>query len=362
MSNRDNGEARRLVVFLPYKASMWDSMESVWKASAEDAEWESVVMPIPYFSKNSDGSIIQMEYEGAEFPQEVPIVDWQTFSLEQEQPDIIVIHNPYDQYNRVTTVHPDFYAKELRNNTKNLVYIPYFVHQKDRVAEHYCVLPGTMYANTVVLQSEKVRKQYMNYYEQAFAQLVQKRGNDFITAKFKAWGSPKLDWRSDSHIEIPKEWETLLQNDRKVVFFNTHITCLMQENSAAFLKKLENVLLYFKKRNDMVLLWRPHPLMLQTAQAMNPEAVAPYLELLEWYRKEGFGIYDDSKDFHRAVCLSDLCYGSGSSVTELFQQQGKPVQLMHMDQMDEAVDVMLPSTIPHKNTGNGAYIWSQLRR
>ena len=39
--------------------------------------------------------------------------------------------------------------------TEKLVYIPYFVHQNDIVAEHYCVLPGTIYADVVILQSEK---------------------------------------------------------------------------------------------------------------------------------------------------------------------------------------------------------------
>ena len=32
-------KTQKMVVFLPYKASMWDSLESVWKASDEDEEW-----------------------------------------------------------------------------------------------------------------------------------------------------------------------------------------------------------------------------------------------------------------------------------------------------------------------------------
>ena len=162
---------RKTAVFLPYKASMWDSLESVWKAACDDEEWESVVIPIPYYNRNTDDSLGEMQYEGADFPEDVPVTDWQQYSLEKEHPDIIFIHNPYDQFNIVTTVHPLFYASRIKDYTEKLVYIPYFVHQNDIVAEHYCVLPGTIYADVVILQSEKVREQYLRYYEAALPEL-----------------------------------------------------------------------------------------------------------------------------------------------------------------------------------------------
>ena len=87
----------------------------------------------------------------------MPEADWEKFSLEKERPDIIFIHNPYDQYNYVTTVHPLFYASRIKQYTEKLVYIPYFIHQNDMVEDTYCLLPGVIYADIVVLQSEKVR-------------------------------------------------------------------------------------------------------------------------------------------------------------------------------------------------------------
>ncbi len=319
---------RKTAVFLPYKASMWDSLESVWKASSEDSEWESIVLPIPYFNKNNDGSIGEMQYEGADFPSYVPVADWKQYSLEREHPDIIFIHNPYDQYNYVTTVHPSFYASVIKKYTDKLVYIPYFIHQNDDVKEHYCVLPGTLYADVVVLQSEKVRQQYIKYYEAALPDLVEKLGKETIEQKFQALGSPKFDTAPIGESGIPDEWREFLGKDKKVIFFNTHLSGLMKEKSGKFLKKLEWVFNFFKNREDVVLLWRPHPLMVETAEAMNPEAVEPYLRLVEKYKQQKIGIYDDSKDLHRAVGLADAYYGSSSSVVELFRQQEKPVMIM----------------------------------
>ncbi len=319
---------RKTAVFLPYKASMWDSLESVWKAACDDAEWESVVIPIPYYNRNTDDSLGEMQYEGAEFPEDVPVTDWQQYSLEKEHPDIIFIHNPYDQFNIVTTVHPLFYASRIKDYTEKLVYIPYFVHQNDIVAEHYCVLPGTIYADVVILQSEKVREQYLRYYEAALPELVEKQGREAIEKKFQALGSPKFDVSADSQNDIPEEWREFLGQGKKVIFFNTHLRGLMQGQSEQFLRKLEWVFNFFQKQEDVVLLWRPHPLMVETARAMNPEAVEPYLKLVDRYRRQKIGIYDDSRELHRAIDLSDAYYGSGSSVVELFRQQGKPVMLM----------------------------------
>lgn len=319
---------RKTAVFLPYKASMWDSLESVWKAACDDEEWESVVIPIPYYNRNTDDSLGEMQYEGADFPEDVPVTDWQQYSLEKEHPDIIFIHNPYDQFNIVTTVHPLFYASRIKDYTEKLVYIPYFVHQNDIVAEHYCVLPGTIYADVVILQSEKVREQYLRYYEAALPELVEKQGREAIEKKFQALGSPKFDVSADSQNDIPEEWREFLRQGKKVIFFNTHLRGLMQGQSEQFLRKLEWVFNFFQKQEDVVLLWRPHPLMVETARAMNPEAVEPYLKLVERYRRQKIGIYDDSRELHRAIDLSDAYYGSGSSVVELFRQQGKPVMLM----------------------------------
>lgn len=319
---------RKTAVFLPYKASMWDSLESVWKAACDDEEWESVVIPIPYYNRNTDDSLGEMQYEGAEFPEEVPVTDWQQYSLEKEHPDIIFIHNPYDQFNIVTTVHPLFYASRIKDYTEKLVYIPYFVHQNDIVAEHYCVLPGTIYADVVILQSEKVREQYLRYYEAALPELVEKQGREAIEKKFQALGSPKFDVSADSQNDIPEEWREFLGQGKKVIFFNTHLRGLMQGQSEQFLRKLEWVFNFFQKQEDVVLLWRPHPLMVETARAMNPEAVEPYIKLVDRYRRQKIGIYDDSRELHRAIDLSDAYYGSGSSVVELFRQQGKPVMLM----------------------------------
>ena len=149
---------RREVVFLPYKASMWDSLESVWKAADEDPDCDAYVIPIPYFDRNSDGSFKEMHYEGDQYPAYVPITHYDDYDISVREPDMIFIHNPYDDSNYVTSVAPKFYSKNLKQYTEKLVYIPYFVlgevdpENKEALKgiEHFCITPGVLNADVVI--------------------------------------------------------------------------------------------------------------------------------------------------------------------------------------------------------------------
>ena len=195
---------RASVLFLPYKASMWDSLESIWKAADADPDCDAYVVPIPYFDKNPDGSFSRMHYEGEQYPDYVPVISWETYDLAAERPDVIYIHNPYDQCNHVTSVHPRFYARELKNFTDQLVYIPYFIlnevdpdNQKavDNM-KHFCFVPGTIYADRVVVQSEDMRHVYINEYIKAAKEMGlpgEHVDRKFLEKKFLGLGSPKID-------------------------------------------------------------------------------------------------------------------------------------------------------------------------
>ena len=305
----DIKDSKKEVVFLPYKASMWDSLESVWKAADEDPECEAYVIPIPYYDKNPDGSFKEMHYEGDLYPKYVPITNWQEYDLEKRHPDVIFIHNPYDQYNFVTTVHPNFYASVLKKQTDKLVYIPYFVHQNDTVKEHYAVSMGTIWSDLVVLQSEKVREQYIKYYGAEMGSFQD------LERKFVALGSPKMDVPELGNVwdEIPEEWKEKIGCEdvkKKVIFFNTHLCNLMAAYSDKFFEKIEIIFQTFKENKNVVMLWRPHPLSLQTARSMNPEVEKRYISLVDRYQNEGWGIYDETPDLHRSIAISDAYYGN----------------------------------------------------
>lgn len=332
----DVPDDKKEIVFLPYKASMWDSLESLWRAAAEDGGCEAYVIPIPYFDKNPDGSFGQFHYEGNEYPADVPITDWQEYSIPEHRPDAIYIHNPYDQYNYVTSVHPDFYASNLRKYTDLLVYVPYFIAINDNVEKHFCTTNGVLYAHKVIVQSKKVRNTYIKEFHK-FEKEHNCRGMfGRIEDKVEALGSPKYDRAmhpKQEDYEIPGEWEKIIQKPdgtkKKVIFYNTTIESTLKE-SEDMLDKIEDVLKLFEKDQETVLLWRPHPLLKATLKSMRPDLLQHYLRIEEQYKAGGWGIYDESAELYRAIAVSDAYYGDMSSVVELYKQTGKPIMIQNV--------------------------------
>lgn len=318
------------VLFLPYKASMWDALESIWLAAKDDPRCEAYVVPIPYFDRTPEGAMGRMHYEGGEYPSYVPVTDWREYRIEDRRPDAIFIHNPYDEANRVTSVHPDYYSRRLKEYTDMLCYSPYFVAAED-VEPHFCALPGVLYADRVFVQSEKIKNTYIRVFKE-FEKKNRCAGRfGRAEEKFIAAGSPKFDKvvnAKEADFTLPAEWRALIEKPggarKKIVLYNTSLGALLQGNTQ-YLEKLKYVLGVFRGRDDVVLWWRPHPLNEATYETMRPQLLAAYRGIVAEYRSEGYGIYDDTADLHRALCLSSMYYGDWSSLTMMYGLTGKPI-------------------------------------
>lgn len=345
----DHLTVRKEVVFMPYKASMWDSLESVYLAAKEDANCDAYVVPIPYYDRNEDDSLGKMHYEGGDYPKNIEITYYEEYDLQQRHPDAIYIHNPYDEYNMVTSVPEQYFCRNLKKYTDCLVYIPYFILDEieldDQKAidsiKHFCFLPGIIWADKVIVQSEKMRQIYINeFIKEAESrglrgQLTERKN---LEDKILGLGSPKFDkvhntTRED--LEVPDEWlRIIMKSDgtwKKIILYNTSVGAFL-DNDEKMLRKMKSVFKMFKEQREKVaLMWRPHPLMSSTIQTMRPHLWAEYERLVQTYQEEGWGIYDDSADLNRAVVLSDAYYGDRSSVVYIYQETGKPLMIQDVE-------------------------------
>ena len=338
----ENIQIRKMVVFLPYKASMWDSLESVWKAADEDLNCDAYVIPIPYFDRNADGTLGELHYEGELYPSYVPVTSYEGFDLEEQRPDSIFIHNPYDEYNRVTSVHPNFYSSKLKNYTDSLVYIPYFilgeVDPENEVAvegmKHFCETPAVLNAHKVIVQSEKMKQVYVK----VLTEWQGEHTKEIWEKKILGLGSPKLDKVANTRkedVEIPEEWLKVIEKPegswKKVIFYNTSLSAFLK-NSDTYFDKVEDVLRIFKEnQEDIALLWRPHPLFMQTLESMRADLKERYVQIVQKYKDEQWGIYDESAQLDRAVVVSDAYYGDASSVVQLCQEAGMPIMIQNIE-------------------------------
>ncbi len=310
-------EVKLEVVFMPYKASMWDCFESIWRATKEDTKCDCYIMPIPYYSKNPDGSFGEFHYEGGDFPNDVPIINYKDYDLNIRRPDIIYIHNPFDQYNYITSVDPNYYSHVLKKYTDMLVYVPYFVTGK-KVPENQRKLSVFNHMDKMIVQSEEHKQIYGKYIPES---------------KLVALGSPKVDriiYYENHKPSVSKEWLKRIEN-KKVVMYNTSISGILKYGIKA-LQKMIYVFSLFKGRDDVVLLWRPHPLIESTLKAMNTQLLRLYLKIKRQYLVENIGIYDTTPDITESISLSDAYIGEdSSSVVHLFGVAGKPIFLMDLE-------------------------------
>lgn len=318
---------KKEIVFLPYKASMWDSLESIWQAASADEENCNVhVVPIPYATLTPEREVKEWHCEKDIFPSYVPVIDYRDIDLEALHPDVIFIHNPFDGGNFVTSVAVEYYSDRLKMYTDKLVYVPYFV-SGNFVGQDSRVFPAIINADHVIVESEAIKAQYEADYP----------GGSPPAGKFLALGSPKYDKvRTGTKADhpIPSAWQRIIA-DRKVILYNTSLEPALA-HSDKVCAKLEEVFDFFRHQRDIVLWWRPHPLMKDTFDSLRSEIAAAYREIEQRYIEGSWGIYDDSPDVTRAVIWADAYYGDSSSVMWLYRETGKPIMMQDfLCQMDK---------------------------
>ena len=314
---------RKEIVFFPYKASMWDSLESIYLAAKADPECDAYCVPIPYYNLNPDHSLGQVHYGGQDYPKYIEIVDWRQYDFESIRPDIIYTHSPYDDWNLVTSIHPRFYSANLKQYTNCLVYVPYY-STTGGMNEGQRTLPVYFNADYIVTQAPMFR----DYFDERIPD-----------KKFLPFGSPKFDRiinQCKSPSEPPIEWKKKMQRQdknglihKKVYFYNTSIGGMLGDTKA-FLKKLRYVFDTFKGREDVCILWRPHPLMESTFDTMRPNDKEEFEQIKRYFIENDIGIFDDTPDMTDAISWSDAYIGdSGTSVTSLFGIVGKPMFILN---------------------------------
>lgn len=313
-------EIRKEIIFLPYKASMWDSLESIWKAADEDENCDAYVIPIPYCDRNPDGSAAKWHLEADQYPAYVPITDCRQYDMAKQRPDAIYIHNPYDGYNIVTSVDPHYYSSELKKYTDMLVYVPYFVVGAGWPESHL-TLSAYKNADKIIVQHDSLRVTTVTILENQHKKLA----NFFPCSQLIALGSPKIDHviYCGRHKNIPAEWEKII-NGRKVIMYNVSLSGILSFNLQA-LKKIKYIFTYFEKYKEICLLWRPHPLVEATLNSMRPDLAQVYKKLKNYFINNSIGIFDTTPDVDKSVAAVDAYIGEdSSSVTHLFGAAGKP--------------------------------------
>ncbi len=302
------------IVFCPYKASMWDSLESIWRAADNDPNCDAYVVAAPYYDRNPDYSFGAFHYEGERYPDYVPIIHYDGYDFAKRMPDIVYIHNPYDDNNIVTSVDPRFYSFELKKYTDCLVYVPYHITTSyyDFSTAESNIAPAFYNVDYFITQSNN-QKEYF-----AFGGISR---NKMLTL-----GSPKADFvvNNFDSIEVPSKWKEI--TDGKVTFMlNTSIAYLLRV--ADWGAEMNKLIDYFSKDDSCALIWRPHPLLEATIRSMRPAMLDDYYTIIERIKKCSNIIFDTEDSAYPAMKISDALISDVSSLVLQFSLTNKPTLL-----------------------------------
>ncbi len=335
---------RKEVVFVPYKTSLWGAMESVWQAAVEDEETDVYVIPAPYYYKDDFGKIKKDEphYE-TDYPEGVEITSYEEYNFEVHHPDVVVIQWPYDEYSYGSTVHPFFYAKNLKKYTDNLVYIPPFlmdeIKEKDErgraTLKYFCNMPGVVHADRVVVQSEQMKEVYV----ELLTKFAGEETKEMWENKISGLGSPEQDQQKENLSAdkvsgmIPEEWKKKIyrgDGSRKKIILYVTSASVLYSGGERVVDKIEEVFDTFEEvKEEVVLWWMPDLKAREMLRKTKPAVWQKYRDLVQEYKQAGWGIYDDSADPERAVRFCDAYYGDGSSAANMCWVQNKPVMLQN---------------------------------
>lgn len=334
------------VVFMPYKASMWTSLESVWKAADADPDCETKVVVIPYATLDSKQQLDHIEYEADKFPKYVPITHYSEYDLAKEQPDMIFIHNPYDGGNNLTRIPEKYYSFNLKQHTEQLIYSPYGMmgyYDPDDGA-FMCETSAVFFADKVLVQSEKVKQVYIDH------------GVD--REKLMAIGSPKVDAVVESikkPIVYPEGWEEKLKG-RKVFLMNTHLSYFIngylwatQKEGRKDYAKLYHDIMFntLLNREDCALIWRPHPLLKDMLKSRGLFDSLSFVEELEKRIADSSNaVLDTNGEYDISFKISDALITTYSSIIPEYMISGKPVYI-YQSRLNE--DKMRKSPVSYLN-------------
>ena len=320
---------RKEVVFLPFKASAWDSFEDIYIGCLANENMDVYVIPIPYYYKEYDGTMSDEQYDLESYLGNLNVISYTEFSLELHHPNMIFIQNPYDEFNAVTSIHPHFYSRIIKEYTDKLVYVPWFKSCKIEIEtdsrsyknmDYYVTVPGVVNADYVIVDTEEERMAYiakLNDWsrEGIWQEKIFMRNEEILS---------KLDIAIDSKQELSS-------NKCKSIMYYIGAGQTFQ-NSDVFMNKFkDNIKLFEGKMESLSLVLVLDRMLEKTMMEYAPELWNEFENELELLKtKNNLRIMKD--DIPKEELLKcDAFYGDSSFLACEYLVSGKPVMIQNYD-------------------------------
>lgn len=328
---REDIETRKEVVFIPFKAKYWESFKAEYDKCMADENVDVYVLPVPYYYKKYDGTLRDMQFDIEAYPDELPLVKYDKFDLSEHMPDVIYIQNPYDEFNAAMSVPVGFYSSRLRKYTNQLIYIPWFktaeFDQSDARAyknmRYYVQVPGVVNSDIVFVQSENIRKLYID-------KLCELAGEDSRAI----WEEKVCAVNTDGDQE--RQDADTCGNDkcRNIIYANNFSDVLL--NAYTAIDKIRNVMEVFAKaaeKGSYKITWMIQKEFERELKIIDSDLRDEFYRIVDEYSDKNWCVIIDMPKRDEIEKLVEECdgyYGDAGVVAHYCRNAGLPVMIQNL--------------------------------
>jgi len=302
-------ESKLKIVFFAQEYSVWPSLQSFYDACNKDERFIAQLVYIPFSHQNyNEGHQVPNEEMGPYWKTLYPIMPYTMYDLSKESPDIAVFVKPYD------LIPMQFYIYEIDKVVRRCVYIGYGFEIAAWNSDCHFKLPMHSLAWKFIVYGDMVKE--------LAEKVSHNKGKNVV-----AWGHPRADYYfnlEEKRNTIPDEWKIKI-NGRKTILWNTQHTLKEGPGAGTFFIWKEEVFSYFENHQDIVLLWRPHPLMFDALVNNGLMTKSELSHLVETIEKKDNVILDQSPDYRNSFYASDAIITDGTSFLIEYFYTGRPL-------------------------------------
>lgn len=296
------------VLFLTQEVSCWPSLESVFRAARENADYVATLVYTPFFHENFSQ---QTDYYDAYHAMGIPAVRHNEYDLRADSPDVVFIIKPYAQ------IPERYHTDQLEKVIPRLVYIPY----------------GMEITTDLILYGFQFYAHYRAWRHCAYGPIVKEYGTRYgyrAGENIAVWGHPKADHFRDpeaNRAHIPPEWVARIKGRKTILWTPHHLIDLSQTGTGTWLIWGERILEMAEKRTDLFFILRPHPMMMGALVNSGTMTQAQADRLRQRIDQAENILWDTNSSYHAAFDAADAIITDGTTFCVEFLYTKKPILL-----------------------------------
>lgn len=307
-------ESKVKAAFLTHEYSCWPSFKPVYERFSVMPNVEAQVI-VSYSINVHFGKVFYdtefyrrmlAEYRDAG----IEAYSMYEYNIATESPDIVFYMKPY--YCRGNM--PYFQVGDVEKHTPYTVYIPYCLDTQGgaELIKYFYQLPPFYHFWRII--------GYSDIYKKMHAQYGYRDAENVVTL-----GHPKFDIAYNAARGRSYNYWSDTVKGRPAVLWNTHFSIEDNVGVGTYLLYKDVVFDYFKRHNDIVLLWRPHPIFWQRIMKQSQEIVNEFNDTINDIARYENIIVDKRPDYLDAFSASTAMVSDATTFLLEYRASGNPV-------------------------------------